>query len=67
MESIAAVGTGDLSRWDTKLTRSFDGWSKVASVGGSGDIAFTRTSTEWLTRLRWSGAEGFAEVEEIRR
>ncbi|MEU9308523.1 hypothetical protein [Streptomyces sp. NPDC048256] len=67
MESLAAVGTGDLSRWDTKLTRSFDGWSKVAPVGGSGDLVFTRGSTEWLTRLRWSGAEGFAQVEEIRR
>ncbi|MFF1440130.1 hypothetical protein [Streptomyces sp. NPDC058295] len=67
MESIAAVGTGDLGRWDTKLTRSFDGWSKVATAGGSGDLVFTRSSTEWLTRLRWSGAEGFAEVEEVRR
>ncbi|QJT06680.1 hypothetical protein G9272_06315 [Streptomyces asoensis] len=67
MESLAAVGTADLTRWDTKLTRSFDGWSKVAPAGGSGDLVFTRGSTEWLTRLRWSGAEGFAEVEEIRR
>ncbi|WP_242432800.1 hypothetical protein [Streptomyces sp. Root1310] len=67
MESIAAVGTADLTRWDTKLTQSFDGWSKVAPVGGSEDLVFTRSSTEWLTRLRWSGAEGFAQVEEIRR
>ncbi|MFH0179697.1 hypothetical protein [Streptomyces cacaoi] len=67
MESLAAVGTVDLTRWDTKLTRNFDGWSKVAPAGGSGDLVFTRSSTEWLTRLRWSGTEGFAEVEEIRR
>ncbi|MDR6975216.1 hypothetical protein J2X68_001900 [Streptomyces sp. 3330] len=67
MESIAAVGTADLTRWDTKLTTSFDGWTKVAPVGGSGDLVFSRGSTEWLTRLRWSEAEGFAEVEEIRR
>ncbi|MER5193902.1 hypothetical protein ACWD3J_11250 [Streptomyces sp. NPDC002755] len=67
MESLAAVGTADLTRWDTKLTRSFDGWSKVASVGGSGDLVFTRGSTESLTRLRWSGTDGFAKVEEIPR
>ncbi|MDQ0579271.1 hypothetical protein [Streptomyces rishiriensis] len=66
MESLAAVGTADLTRWDTKLTASFDGWSKVAPVGSSGDLLFTRVSTEWLTRLRWS-TDGFAEVEEIPR
>ncbi|MET8163371.1 hypothetical protein ABZT34_03805 [Streptomyces sp. NPDC005329] len=67
MESLAAVGTGDLTRWDTNLTRSFDGWSKVASVGASGDLVFTRSSTEWLTRLRWSATDGFAKPEESRR
>lgn len=67
MESIAAVGTADLARWDTKLTRSFDGWTKVAPVGGSGDLLFTRSSTERLTRLRWNRTEGFAELEEIPR
>ncbi|WP_234436972.1 hypothetical protein [Streptomyces maremycinicus] len=66
MESLAAVGTGDLTRWDTKLTTSFDGWTEVAPEGGSGDLVFTRPSTERLTRLRW-GADGFAEVEDIPR
>lgn len=66
-ETIAAVGTGNLSRWDTKLTRNFDGWSKVTAVDDSRQLRFTSGSLEWLTRLRWSRAEGFAEVEDIRR
>jgi hypothetical protein len=35
-ESIAGVATGDLTHWDTDLTKGFDGWSSVAvSDGGS--------------------------------
>ncbi|MFJ1811473.1 MULTISPECIES: hypothetical protein [unclassified Streptomyces] len=67
MESIAAVATADLARWDTKLTWSFDGWTKVTAVGDSGNLLFTRDSTEWLTRLGWSRTDGFAQVEEIPR
>lgn len=67
MESLAAVGTADLTRWDTDLTTSFDGWSKVAPWGDSGGLAFTRSSSESLTRRRWSGTDGFAKVEEIPR
>lgn len=66
-ESVAAVGSRNLSRWDTHLTKDFDGWEKVAAVGNSRHLRFTTNSTEWLTRLRWSWAEGFAKVEEIRR
>jgi hypothetical protein len=66
-ESIAAVGTADLSRWDTKTTKDFDGWTKVTPHDDTRRLTFTRDSTEWLTRLEWSRAEGFAEVEEIRR
>ncbi|KOG39841.1 hypothetical protein [Streptomyces resistomycificus] len=68
MESVAAVGTGkDLSRWDTDLTKEFDGWEKVTADGDSRQLLFTRVSTQWLTRLRWSRTEGFAEVEEVPR
>ncbi|MDX3799500.1 hypothetical protein [Streptomyces sp. AK04-3B] len=68
-ESIAAVGTADLGRWDTKLTKDFDGWTKVAAQG-DGDarrLRFTRNSTETLTRLDWNATGGFAQVEEIPR
>ncbi len=66
-ESVAAVGTADLARWDTRLSRNFDGWEKVTAVDGSRRLRFTRVSTEWLTRLEWSRADGFAEVDEIPR
>lgn len=66
-ESIAAVGVGDLSRWDTELTEDFDGWEKVVAVDGVRQLVFSEASTQSLTRLRWSGIEGFAEVEEIPR
>ncbi|MEV0552660.1 hypothetical protein AB0I27_04315 [Streptomyces sp. NPDC050597] len=67
MESIAAVGTENLSTWDTKLTKEFDGWEKVEASGDNEHLTFGRNSTEWLTRLRWSRTDGFGEVEDIRR
>ncbi|QQM45938.1 hypothetical protein [Streptomyces liliifuscus] len=67
MESIAAVGTDNLSKWDTKLTKEFDGWEKVEASGDSEQLTFGRNSTEWLTRLRWSRTDGFGDVEETRR
>lgn len=66
-ESVAAVGTGDLSHWDTRLTEDFDGWTKVVAVDDARQLVFSESSTESLTRLRWSRQEGFAEVEEIPR
>ncbi|WP_328498421.1 hypothetical protein OHS59_41100 [Streptomyces sp. NBC_00414] len=66
-ESLAAVGTRNLSTWDTKVTKDFDGWEKAATVPGTEDLLFTNSSTEWLTRLRWSPTDGFGEVEDIRR
>lgn len=66
-ESLAAVGTNDLTRWDTRLTEDFDGWTKVAATGDPRGLVFTRGSTESSTRLRWSRADGFAEVAEIPR
>ncbi|MFG2573976.1 hypothetical protein [Streptomyces sp. NPDC048481] len=66
-ESVAAVGTNDLTHWDTHLTADFDGWTKVHAAGDAQGLLFTRDSTESSTRLRWSRADGFARVEEIPR
>ncbi|MFH8468652.1 hypothetical protein [Streptomyces sp. NPDC017991] len=66
-ESVAAVGTRNLATWDTRATEDFDGWEKAATVAGTEDLLFTRSSTEWLTRLRWSPTGGFGDVENIRR
>ncbi|MEO3814264.1 hypothetical protein ABGB17_35145 [Sphaerisporangium sp. B11E5] len=57
MESIAAVGVGDLSRWDHHLTRSFDGWGRVSSSDGGKTVTFRRNSFT----LRWSRDGGFSE------
>ncbi|MEV0391370.1 hypothetical protein [Nonomuraea sp. NPDC050643] len=57
MESIAAVGVGDLSTWAHHLTRSFDGWQRV-SAGDGGEVVTFRNGS---TKLRWSRAGGFSE------
>ncbi|MGP4002577.1 hypothetical protein [Streptomyces sp. 8N706] len=68
-ESIAAVGAKSLARWDTNVTKDFDGWDK-ATAKASGDaqeLSFTSASIESVTRLRWNRTEGFSDVEEIPR
>jgi hypothetical protein len=55
-QSIAAVGTGALTTWDTHVTRNFDGWDRV-SVSDDGQQATFRRDTT----LRWSRTDGFDE------
>ena len=57
MESIAAVGVGDLRTWDHHLTRSFDGWGRVSAGAGGKEVTFRRGSTT----LRWSESGGFSK------
>jgi hypothetical protein len=53
-ESIAAVGTGSLTKWDTNVTKDFDGWER-ASISRDGQrVTFQRDIT-----LRWNRTEGF--------
>ncbi|MET7852000.1 hypothetical protein ABZT48_28000 [Streptomyces avermitilis] len=66
-ESLAAVGTGNLSEWDTKVTPDFDGWEAVRASEEKGELSFTNGSVESVTRLRWHRTEGFSDVEEIPR
>ncbi|MET9671189.1 hypothetical protein ABZY19_38735 [Streptomyces sp. NPDC006475] len=66
-ESLAAVGEKNRSVWHTEVTANFDGWEKVTASGNAQQLTFTRRSVEWLTQLRWDRANGFAEVEDIRR
>ncbi|WP_328540269.1 hypothetical protein [Streptomyces sp. NBC_00344] len=66
-ESIAAVGSMGLSKWDTEVTKDFDGWEKVTASDGQRELTFTNASTESVTRLRWNRAVGFSDVEEIPR
>jgi hypothetical protein len=57
MESIAAVGVGDLRKWDRHLTRSFDGWERVSAGAGGKEVTFRRGSST----LRWSESGGFSK------
>ncbi|MFG2385571.1 hypothetical protein [Streptomyces avermitilis] len=66
-ESLAAVGTGNLSTWDTHVTPDFDGWETVKASEKTGELSFTNGSVESVTRLRWRRTEGFSDVEEIPR
>ncbi|MGP3922658.1 hypothetical protein [Streptomyces sp. 8N616] len=66
-ESIAAVGVKSLAKWDTNMTKNFDGWDGGRVAGDAKRLSFTNASIERVTRLRWSQAEGFSDVEEIPR
>ncbi|GAA3012981.1 hypothetical protein [Streptosporangium longisporum] len=66
MESVAAVGVGDLSRWDHHLTRSFDGWERVTVTDGGERAVFSSRSLKWHSSLVWTLKDGFAEPVDKR-
>jgi hypothetical protein len=53
-ESIAAVGTGSLTRWSINVTKDFDGWERASVSEDGQQVVFGRDVT-----LRWSRADGF--------
>lgn len=54
-ESLAAVATGRLTKWDRHLTKSFDGWAKADITKNGKQVTFTYNSD----RLKWTKAKGF--------
>ncbi|MFC8129362.1 hypothetical protein [Streptomyces sp. NPDC057302] len=54
-ESVAAVATGPLAKWDKHLTKNFDGWEKIAVATGGKKATFSRGSD----KLVWTKAGGF--------
>ncbi|WP_224058864.1 hypothetical protein [Streptomyces kanamyceticus] len=54
-ESVAAVATGPLTKWDKHLTKNFDGWEKIAVAAGGKQVTFSRGGDT----LRWTKAAGF--------
>ncbi|MDG4863935.1 hypothetical protein P8605_37935 [Streptomyces sp. T-3] len=54
-ESIAAVATGVLAKWNTHLTKDFDGWEQIAIAAGGNKATFTRGDDT----LTWTRAGGF--------
>ncbi|MFJ8108264.1 hypothetical protein [Streptomyces sp. NPDC096132] len=55
-ESIAAVGTGGLTKWDVNVTKDFDGWERASVSDDGSEVVFRRDVT-----LRWSRADGFGD------
>ena len=62
-ESVAAVGTGELTDWDTDLAEGFDGWESTSISDEGSRVAFVRNSDSGLYSLRWELGEGFSEME----
>ncbi|MEU5953120.1 hypothetical protein [Streptomyces sp. NPDC047525] len=54
-ESVAAVATGPLTKWDKHLTKDFDGWEKIAVAAGGKKVTFSRGGDTLL----WTKAGGF--------
>lgn len=54
-ESLAAVATGRLTKWDRHLTKGFDGWAKADITKNGKQVTFKYNSD----RLKWTKAKGF--------
>ena len=54
-ESLAAVSTGRLTKWDRHLTRGFDGWAKADITKNGKQVTFKYHAD----RLKWTKAKGF--------
>lgn len=54
-ESIAAVATGRLTKWDRHLTKNYDGWSK-ATISASGKTVTFKNGGD---SLKWTKSGGF--------
>ena len=53
-ESIAAVGTGNLTEWNINVTKDFDGWERASISDDGRQVTFGRDVT-----LRWTRTDGF--------
>ncbi|WP_174549864.1 hypothetical protein [Herbidospora cretacea] len=61
-ESVAAVATGDLDRWDHHLTRKFDGWARATVTDDGRKVTFVRNATHVRVRLVWTAGDGFSDA-----
>ncbi|SOD83230.1 hypothetical protein SAMN06272781_8077 [Streptomyces sp. 1222.2] len=53
-ESVAAVGTDSLAKWDIDITKDFDGWERASVSEDGRTVDFSRDIT-----LHWTRAAGF--------
>ncbi|MFD3559893.1 hypothetical protein ACFWVU_09500 [Streptomyces sp. NPDC058686] len=61
-ESVAAVGTGGLGKWDTHLAKDWDGWDRVDIARDGKSATFSSKSSAATTTLGWRAGKGFGEV-----
>ncbi|SCK24601.1 hypothetical protein H181DRAFT_01868 [Streptomyces sp. WMMB 714] len=62
-ESLAGVGTGDLTDWDIDIQKGFDGW-RDTTMGGWGETVVFVAYYDGLYTLRWQKGEGFSEMQK---
>jgi hypothetical protein len=62
-ESVAGVGTGDLTDWDIDITKDFDGWEDASINDDGSRVVFLYDSDSGLYSLRWERSEGFSEID----
>lgn len=62
-ESIAGVGTEDLTDWDIDITEGFDGWEDTSIADDGSKVLFVYNSDSGLYTLRWEQSEGFSEID----
>ncbi|WP_181767000.1 hypothetical protein [Streptomyces albidus (ex Kaewkla and Franco 2022)] len=62
-ESVAGVGTGDLTDWDVDVTKDFDGWEDTTIADDGSRVLFVYNSDAGLYTLRWEQNEGFSEID----
>jgi hypothetical protein len=62
-ESVAGVGTGDLTDWDIDVTEDFDGWQDTSINDDGSRVVFLYDSDAGLYTLRWEQSEGFGKID----
>lgn len=62
-ESVAGVGTGDLTDWELDVTEDFDGWQDSSINDDGSRVTFLYDSDAGLYTLRWERSEGFSEID----
>ncbi len=58
--SLAAVATGNLTRWDVSVTEGFDGWTRTRFNDDADEVVFWRPSGTGRATLVWRLDDGFA-------
>ncbi|MET8178444.1 hypothetical protein [Streptomyces sp. NPDC005336] len=61
-ESVAGVGTGELTDWGIDITKDFDGWENASINDDGSEVEFLYDSDAGPYSLRWEQGEGFGKI-----